>query len=135
MPPYRPPFLSRDRRGCRERRLAIPSDLPVPLGCDAVGMPAEHGQRIIDALPRTGCVFADDRRWWWIVPSGSHIGVVWPGFTRYAVGARVAAPLDRGSGRFSHCPRLIHRADDSPYTPPLPLYFVARHIAAANGLS
>jgi hypothetical protein len=112
-------------RGCR-RRLVLPPDLPAALGCDAVGIPAEHGQRIVDALPRIGCVFADDRHWWWIVPSGSHLGVVWPGFTQYSVGAQLTtAP--------SHDPRLIHRPHDSPYTPPLPLYFAACHIGVGTG--
>ncbi len=77
--------------GYRARRLAIPSNLSATLGYDAVGMPAEQGKLVMDCLPRVGCVFTDDRRWWWIVPSGSHIGVVWPSFTTYAVGAYVTA--------------------------------------------
>ncbi|WP_329310917.1 hypothetical protein [Streptomyces sp. NBC_01262] len=127
----RPPLLSHTRtsprapRGCR-RRLVLPPDLPAALGCDAVGIPAEHGQRIIEALPRIGCVFADERRWWWIVPSGSHLGVTWPGFTQYAVGARLATPPGQD-------PRLIHRPHDSPYTSPLPLYFVTCHLGAGTG--
>ena len=121
-------FLARVRRGCPER-LAIPPDLPAALGYDAVGIPAEHGQRIIDALPRIGCVFADSRRWWWIVPSGSHIDVAWPDVTQYAVGGLITARAAPGPARPSPGPRLIHRPADSPYTPPLPLYFAACHLA------
>ncbi|MCQ8834318.1 hypothetical protein [Streptomyces malaysiensis] len=110
-------------------RLRIPEDLPTRLGYDAVGMPADIGRRVMKCLPRIGCVFADDQRWWWIVPSGSHIDVTWPAFTSYAVGAHMA---DLGGGctaRFRH-PRLIHHPQgDSPYTPPIPLYFMTCHIA------
>lgn len=114
--------------GYRARRLAIPSNLSATLGYDAVGMPAEQGKLVMDCLPRVGCVFTDDRRWWWIVPSGSHIGVVWPSFTTYAVGAYVTAgPAPEAR---PHRPALIHHPrGDSPYTPPIPLYFVTCHIA------
>ncbi|WAP59615.1 hypothetical protein [Streptomyces sp. S465] len=111
------------------RRLRIPDGLPTRLGYDAVGMPADIGRRVMRSLPRIGCVFADDQRWWWIVPSGSHIDVAWPPFTSYAVGACVT---DRGAGRLvrSRHPRLVHHPqDDSPYTPPIPLYFMTCHIA------
>lgn len=115
-------------------RLAIPAELSAGLGCDAVGTSPEHGERIMDCLPRVGCVFADDERWWWIVPSGSHIGVTWPSSTSYAVGARLADPswtralLRSRSAR----PRLIHRPEgDSPYTPPIPLYFLTCRLAGS----
>ncbi|MPY61294.1 hypothetical protein [Streptomyces spongiae] len=114
----------RDRRPAR---LALPVGLSAALGYDAVGTSREHGERIMRCLPRVGCVFADDERWWWIVPSGSHIGVTWPAGTRYAVGARVAEPSwtrTRPNPRPGG-PRLIHGPDgDSPYTPPIPLYFL-----------
>nr|WP_168516927.1 hypothetical protein [Streptomyces sp. S1D4-11]QIZ01422.1 hypothetical protein HEP87_06565 [Streptomyces sp. S1D4-11] len=116
-------------------RLAIPAELSADLGYDAVGTSPEHGHRIMDCLPRVGCVFADDERWWWIVPSGSHIGVTWPAATSYAVGARLADPswtrslLRSRSAR----PRLIHRPEgDSPYTPPIPLYFLTCRLAGST---
>jgi hypothetical protein len=119
------PLLRRRSHG----RLVIPADLPVPLGYDAVGMPAEYGKRVMASLPQVGCVFADDRRWWWIVPAGSHIGVGWPPFIEYSVGAHVIAPSTGRSAR-GRTPRLVHRpAGDSPYTPPIPLYFLTCHIA------
>jgi hypothetical protein len=116
-------------------RLAIPPEFSAGLGYDAVGTSPEHGERIMDCLPRVGCVFADEERWWWIVPSGSHIGVTWPTSTSYAVGARLADPswtralLRSRSAR----PRLIHRPEgDSPYTPPIPLYFLACRLAGST---
>jgi hypothetical protein len=87
-------------------------------------------------LPRVGCVFADEERWWWIVPSGSQIGVSWPLGTNYAIGARVAAdpswtrtrPTPRPGG-----PQLIHGPDgNSPYTPPIPLYFLTCRLAGIH---
>lgn len=107
--------------------LPIPDDLSGGLGHDAVGTTPEHGRRIMECLPRIGCVFADDRQWWWVVPTGSQIGVAWPSSTRYAVGATLTGWRGRGpAGRI----RLIHRPDhDSPYTPPLPLYFLTCRLA------
>ncbi|MEU1529375.1 hypothetical protein [Streptomyces fagopyri] len=116
-------------------RLVIPEELSPDLGYDAVGTSREHGERIMDCLPRVGCVFADAERWWWIVPSGSHIGVTWPSSTRYAIGARLAEPswtraLRRA--RFGR-PRLIHRPEgESPYTPPIPLYFLICRLAGST---
>jgi hypothetical protein len=116
-------------------RLAIPPEFSAGLGYDAVGTSPEHGERIMDCLPRVGCVFADEERWWWIVPSGSHIGVTWPTSTSYAVGARLADPswtraLPRSR---SARPRLFHRPEgDSPYTPPIPLYFLACRLAGST---
>jgi hypothetical protein len=104
------------------------------LGCDAVGTPREYGQRIMDSLPRVGCVFADDQRWWWIVPSGSHLGVSWPPSTRYVVGAQPADPSWTRTRPPSPSarPRLIHSPEgDSPYTPPIPLYVVACRLAGS----
>ncbi|WP_063785024.1 hypothetical protein [Streptomyces sp. TP-A0356] len=87
------------------QRLALPEELTPTLGYDAVGIPREHGVRIMNCLPRVGCVFADDLRWWWIVPSGSHIGVVWPSSTSYAVDACV--------GRYGGPEPDVCRADPS----------------------
>jgi hypothetical protein len=105
------------------------------LGYDAVGTSREHGERIMECLPRVGCVFAHDKRWWWIVPAGSHIGVTWPVGTRYAVGARLddlswtrTTADSRSAGT-----QLIHDADgDSPYTPPIPLYFLACRLTGST---
>ncbi|MER6352686.1 hypothetical protein ABT186_12760 [Streptomyces sp. NPDC001634] len=126
----------------RPGRLALPEELTAALGYDAVGTPREHGERIMNCLPRVGCVFADDLRWWWIVPSGSDIGVTWPTSTSYAVGAYVGAyggpATDAGfdpswSGPRPGPPLLIHRPDgDSPYTPPIPLYFLACCLAGST---
>jgi hypothetical protein len=93
-----------------------------------VGTSASHGERILARLPRAGCVFADDGRWWWIVPSGSDIGVAWPSSAPYVVGDPSwtrARPDARTAG-----PRLIHGPDgDSPYTAPIPLYFLVCRLA------
>ncbi|WP_217169046.1 hypothetical protein [Streptomyces sp. AC512_CC834] len=126
---------ARDRSGTSDtacpprRRRSGPASLPLPaglhagLGHDAVGTCAEHGERILNSLPRAGCVFADEGLWWWIVPSGSDIGVAWPHSTHYVAGDPSwtrPRPADRVSG-----PRLIHGPDgDSPYTAPIPLYFL-----------
>lgn len=59
-----------EARGDRVR-LALPPSMSATLGCDAVGVPARHGFRLMSHLPRTGCVFADADRWWWIVPAST----------------------------------------------------------------
>lgn len=113
--------------------LRIPARLSADLGCDAVALPREHGEQIMDRLPRVGCVFGDDRRWWWIVPSGSQIGVIWPPGTTYAVGARVADPSWTSTHRPKpgvDRPALIHAPrTGSPYTPPIPLYVLTCSLA------
>ncbi|MFD7635784.1 hypothetical protein ACFV8G_20025, partial [Streptomyces sp. NPDC059873] len=71
--------LQRLSRGLRTEsspghvQLPLPPTLPASLGCDAVGIPAEHGFRLMARLPRKGCIFADTERWWWIVPAGSDL--------------------------------------------------------------
>nr|WP_232838261.1 hypothetical protein [Streptomyces geranii] len=108
--------------------------LPTPLGCDAIGTPRAHGRRIMDGLPRVGCVYADDQRWWWIVPSGSHLGVTWPSSTRYVIGAQLADPSWTRTRPPSPSvrPRLIHSPEgDSPYTPPIPLYVLVCRLAGS----
>ncbi|MFF3904715.1 hypothetical protein ACFYZJ_01660 [Streptomyces sp. NPDC001848] len=121
-------------------RLPLPEGLTAALGYDAVGIPKGHGERIMNCLPRVGCVFADDLRWWWIVPAGSDTGVTWPPTTSYAVDARLVpgavahARRDPSwSGPRPGRPRLIHRPDgDSPYTPPIPLYFLACRLVGST---
>ncbi|MET9951253.1 hypothetical protein ABZ135_06825 [Streptomyces sp. NPDC006339] len=96
-------------------RLFVPVDLPTTLGCDAVGVPARYGFRILSRLPAKGCVYADSDWWWWLVPSGSDLDLTWPLPACYGPGAVIP---DRR-------PRLIHHPDgDSPYTPPIPLYLL-----------
>ncbi|MFJ5832604.1 hypothetical protein [Streptomyces sp. NPDC093089] len=96
-------------------RLAVPVDLHTGLGCDAVGVPARFGFKILSRLPAKGCVYADAEWWWWLVPAGSDHDLTWPLPACYAPGAEIP---DRG-------PRLIHHPDGtSPYTPPIPLYLL-----------
>ncbi|GHH73958.1 hypothetical protein GCM10018793_13950 [Streptomyces sulfonofaciens] len=96
-------------------RLAVPSGMTAPLGCDTVAVPAAYGRRVLDRLPRVGCVYGDGEHWWWIVPSDSDVALEWPAPARYTAGALVPDAL--------RPPCLIHRPDGSvPYTPPIPLY-------------
>ncbi|MEU7698776.1 hypothetical protein [Streptomyces sp. NPDC039028] len=96
-------------------RLAVPVGLHTGLGCDAVGVPARFGFKILSRLPSKGCVYADSDWWWWLVPAGSDHDVSWPLPACYAPGAEIP---DRR-------PRLIHHPDGtSPYTPPIPLYLL-----------
>ncbi|MFI8368880.1 hypothetical protein [Streptomyces sp. NPDC085466] len=97
-------------------RLTVPTGLNTGLGCDAVGVPARFGFKILSRLPAKGCVYADTDWWWWLVPAGSDLDLTWPLPACYAPGAEIP---DRG-------PRLIHHPDGtSPYTPPIPLYLLA----------
>ncbi|MFF8378634.1 hypothetical protein ACF07V_21190 [Streptomyces sp. NPDC015661] len=96
-------------------RLTVPVGLHTGLGCDAVGVPARFGFKILSRLPAKGCVYADSDWWWWLVPAGSDHDLTWPLPACYAPGAEIP---DRG-------PRLIHHPDGtSPYTPPIPLYLL-----------
>ncbi|MGW2013344.1 hypothetical protein [Streptomyces sp. NPDC001927] len=96
--------------------LIIPPGFRTTLGCDAVGVPARYGFRILSRLPSKGCVYADTDWWWWLVPAGSDLDLRWPLPSCYASGAEIP---DRR-------PRLIHHPDGtSPYTPPIPLYLLA----------
>ncbi|MGV9625827.1 hypothetical protein [Streptomyces sp. NPDC003487] len=105
-------------RPAAPRRLAVPEGMTAPLGCDAVAVPARFGPLLLPRLPRVGCVYADEARWWWIVPSDSDYAVEWPAPAHYATGAILP-----DSGSPAHTPGLIHRPDDTvPYTPPIPLY-------------
>ncbi|MGW7365932.1 hypothetical protein ACWGI8_21465 [Streptomyces sp. NPDC054841] len=108
-------LLSRSRHGTQEQfRLEVPPGLPATLGCDAVGVPARHGRRMLAKLPSTGCVYSDTDWWWWIVPAGSDLELRWPLPSYYSRGAYVPAAA-----------RLIHWPEDtSPYTPPIPLYLM-----------
>ncbi|MEU3822844.1 MULTISPECIES: hypothetical protein [unclassified Streptomyces] len=98
-----------------EVQLTPPPHLPAVLGCDAVGVPARHGMRLLSRLPGNGCVFADSDWWWWLVPAGSDADLRWPLPACYAPGGYVP---DRR-------PRLMRRPGaTSPYTPPIPLYLM-----------
>ncbi|WP_239149430.1 hypothetical protein [Streptomyces sp. SID12501] len=88
----------------------------------------------MDSLPRVGCVFADDQHRWRIVPSGSHPGVTRRPGTRCVAGAQSADPSWTRTRPASPSarPRLIHSPEgDSPYTPPIPLYVLARRPAGS----
>lgn len=113
------PHPSETPRGSRVQ-LSLPPSMSATLGCDAVGVPARYGFRLMSHLPRTGCVFADADRWWWIVPAGSDLDLDWPEQVVYARGADV--PSVR--------PRLIHSPDSlTPYTPPIPLFLMVCQVA------
>ncbi|WP_455351560.1 hypothetical protein [Streptomyces sp. SYSU K217416] len=104
-------------------RLPLPPALPAALGYDAVGVPAEHGFRIMARLHRPGCVFTDGDRWWWIVPAGSDHELDWPAPARYSAGGYVASPR----------PQLLHYPDAAtPYTPPIPLYLMLCQLAGTT---
>ncbi|MFF0000282.1 hypothetical protein [Streptomyces avermitilis] len=111
--------LVRLRRGqqgpASSGRLPIPEGMTLPLGCDAVAVPAHLGPLLMPRLPRVGCVYADSAYWWWIVPADSDVAVEWPAPAHYATGAVVPV---------TPCaPALVHRPDGIlPYTPPIPLY-------------
>jgi hypothetical protein len=91
--------------------------MTVPLGCDAVVVPARTGSLLMPRLPRVGCVYADKTQWWWIVPSDSDYALRWPAPAQYVTGAVLP---DSARDRL---PSLIHRPQGTvPYTPPIPLY-------------
>ncbi|WP_405630364.1 hypothetical protein OG933_32295 [Streptomyces sp. NBC_00016] len=97
------------------RRLVVPDGMTAPLGCDAVSVPARLGPLLMPRLPRVGCVYADEARWWWLVPSDSDYALEWPAPAHYATGALLPDS--------PHVPGLIHMPDGTlPYTPPIPLY-------------
>ncbi|EPH43003.1 hypothetical protein STRAU_3932 [Streptomyces aurantiacus JA 4570] len=105
-------------------RLAVPAGMRQPLGCDAVAVPAEFGPRLLDRLPRAGCVYEDGPRWWWIVPADSDVALEWPPSAFYSPGAVVPDATRE--------PVLVHRPDDTvPYTPPIPLYLALCRMAGA----
>ncbi|GGZ30713.1 hypothetical protein [Streptomyces poonensis] len=111
--------LIRLRRGQRNpratRHLTLPEGMTAPMGCDAVAVPADLGPEIMPRLPRVGCVYADDRRWWWLVPADSDYALRWPAPAQYTTGALLSG--------MPTVPGLVHRpAGTIPYTPPIPLY-------------
>lgn len=81
---------SREPAGSGRVQLPLPTTLSASLGCDAVGVPARHGFRLMSHLPRTGCVFADAERWWWIVPA--YPTSTWTGPSRSRTHAGRACP-------------------------------------------
>lgn len=115
--------LRQETGGGGRVQLPLPPTLSASLGCDAVGVPARYGFRLMSHLPRAGCVFADADRWWWIVPAGSDLDLEWPEQASYAAGAFVPAVR----------PRLIHAPDSrTPYTPPIPLYLMVCQVTGAT---
>jgi hypothetical protein len=113
-------------------RLPIPAGMNLPLGCDAVAVPAALGAQLMPRLPRVGCVYADRAHWWWIVPSDSDVALEWPTPARYTAGAVVTRrPHGPGAG---HGPvELIHRPHGTlPYTPPIPLYLALCRVTGAT---
>ncbi|MFI2639569.1 hypothetical protein [Streptomyces sp. NPDC018610] len=100
------------------RRLPLPDGMTLPLGCDAVAVPARLGPSLMPRLPRVGCVYADETHWWFIVPADSDYALRWPAAAHYATGAVLP-----GTGGTDRLPALTHRpAGTVPYTPPIPLY-------------
>ncbi|MEK8169578.1 hypothetical protein NKH77_06520 [Streptomyces sp. M19] len=61
-----------------------------------MGLADADARRVMELLPRVGCVLADAGRWWWLVPSQSDIGIAWPPMARYEVGAFVPRPRRPG---------------------------------------
>lgn len=107
------------------RRLPVPEGMTVPLGCDAVAVPARFGPLLMTRLPRVGCVYADGAHWWWLVPSESDVALDWPAPARYAAGAVVPDT--------PHAPGLIHKpAGTLPYTPPIPLYLAVCRVTGTT---
>ena len=106
--------FSRQRQVLRTAplRLAVPDGMTAPLGCDAVAVPEACGRAMVARLPRMGCVYADDDRWWWIVPSDSDVALEWPAPASYTTGALVSGRAARAR---THPParrqRPVHPAD------------------------
>jgi hypothetical protein len=112
-------------------RLPIPDGMTLPLGCDAVVVPAGLGAQLMPRLPRVGCVYADRAHWWWIVPCDSDVALEWPVPARYAAGAVVTCASRASSG--PDPVRLIHRPHGTvPYTPPIPLYLALCRVAGVT---
>ncbi|WP_329133215.1 hypothetical protein [Streptomyces sp. NBC_00670] len=113
-------------------RLPIPADMHLPLGCDAVAVPAALGAQLMPRLPRVGCVYADRAHWWWIVPSDSDVALEWPTPARYTAGA-VVTRRTHGPGAGHGPVELIHRPHGTlPYTPPIPLYLALCRVTGAT---
>ncbi|WP_416967272.1 hypothetical protein [Streptomyces sp. 4F14] len=106
-------------------RLPVPDGMTVPLGCDAVAVPARLGPLLMPRLPRVGCVYADETHWWWLVPADSDYAVEWPAPAQYVTGAVLPdAP---------HALTLINRPTGTvPYTPPIPLYLALCRLTGAT---
>jgi hypothetical protein len=114
------------------RRLQLPSVLRTSAAYDAVGVAERHGPRVMELLPRAGCVLADAGCWWWIVPPQSDVGVNWPPLARYAAGGRMTGPSRGRTGHAGEEPRLVHwPRDNEPYSHPLLLHIA---VCAAAGI-
>lgn len=117
------------------QRIRVPSapDLPSGLGCDVVETSAEHGVRILGFLPDSGCVLARGRRWSWIVPSGSDIGLTWPCIVTYSADAAVLVPAFGTRPWRPGTHSVVHDSRRGvPYTHPILLYFAACCVAGVR---
>jgi hypothetical protein len=117
------------------RLLQVPTSAGFPAGlvCDVVETSAEHGLRILDCLPNSGCVLTDGHQWSWIVPTGSDIDVEWPPTTRYLADAAVlVSPREPRTDGLPAAGRIRPRDHDVPYTHPILLYFAACGLAGVK---
>ncbi|MFI1094030.1 hypothetical protein [Streptomyces sp. NPDC020917] len=117
------------------QRIEVPTSAGFPAGtaCDVVETSAEHGLRILDCLPNSGCVLTHGDQWSWIVPTGSDIDVEWPSIARYLAGAAVAAPEGEARAGGAGGRGRLHLPDRQvPYTHPILLYFAVCTIAGVQ---
>lgn len=131
--PHRIPPATRGEDGPAAReRIRVPStpSFPSGLGCDVVETSVADGERILGFLPTSGCVLTNGKRWSWIVPIGSDIGVEWPPLARYLVDAAVLVPHGEPHPAAPVGHSVVHPPDQAaPYTHPLLLYFAVCHLA------
>lgn len=134
--PCRIPPAARAEDGPAAReRVRVPSapSFPSGLGCDVVETSAADGERILAFLPTSGCVLTNGKRWSWIVPIGSDIGVTWPSLARYLVDAAVLVPSGEQRPGPPAAHSVVHPPDQAaPYTHPLLLYFAVCHLAGVQ---
>jgi hypothetical protein len=117
----------------RRLHVPVPPGFPSGTDCDVVETSARYGLRILQRMPRAGCVLALGDRWSWIVPTGSDVDVAWPPPARYLVDAAVLVPSrDVGRGEpGGH--EVVHRSGHrAPYTHPILLYFATCCVAGVR---
>ncbi|MDT0309533.1 hypothetical protein RM780_21605 [Streptomyces sp. DSM 44917] len=139
------PSRARAASGSAPAGLTLPASAPSGTAGDAVGIPEDHGRRILGCLPRSGAVFACSALWWWVVPPDSQIGLDWPATARYWPNAvRPGAHTQRAPHQTPAAPRhhggrgaagdgpaqLVHWPEDAaPFTHPLLLYVAVCRLA------